>query len=249
MYEVKSRKQIGKVCEVLLGKLQSILTYEKSPAPFEQRNHSKLSEDQEKICKIQAQAIAAIAIAYQDDTNVLCWLKERAQSDDNLSVRQDSVRQVARIWKNHQDTFPWLKHCLKNDPDQDTRHAAARELSLGWRGNVEVFHLLKETAKNDIDEDVRRRAIWELAKGWKNNFEVLDILCDCAINDPFQRKWEDHTIPRQAAIQKIIEFYIEHPKAQKTLEDRALNDPDEKIRKESREAVSNLRKRGKRKEM
>ncbi len=59
---------------------------------------------------------------------------------------------------------------------------------------------------------------------------MFEFLCHCAINDPFERKedWEDN--PRQYALEAIIKQYPDHPKTRLLLQDRAENDPDEKVR-------------------
>lgn len=70
---------------------------------------------------------------------------------------------------------------------------------------------------------------------------MFEFLCDRAVHDPFQRKYDWETNPRQVALQAIIQQYPEHPHTLQLLCDRAENDPDEKVREF---AKKKLRKRG-----
>lgn len=69
---------------------------------------------------------------------------------------------------------------------------------------------------------------------------LFNILCDCALYDPFQRKWDSHKIPRQAAIQKIIEFFLHKPETFLLLKNRAVDDCDEQVRYEAIEGLAKI---------
>jgi len=71
---------------------------------------------------------------------------------------------------------------------------------------------------------------------------MFEFLCDRAVNDPFKRKGDWQTNPRQIALEAIIEQYPEHPQTLPLLQDRAENDPDEKVREFAREKLAELEK-------
>jgi HEAT repeats len=58
--------------------------------------------------KVREAAIHWIARGWLGDTDVLPWLKERA-NDESPDVRQAVLRDVARGWKDEPDTLPWLR--------------------------------------------------------------------------------------------------------------------------------------------
>jgi hypothetical protein len=59
---------------------------------------------------------------------------------------------------------------------------------------------------------------------------MFEFMCDRAVNDPFERKEDREGNPRQLALEIIIKQYRNHPQTRSLLQDRAENDPDEKLR-------------------
>jgi hypothetical protein len=59
---------------------------------------------------------------------------------------------------------------------------------------------------------------------------MFEFLCDRALNDPFEHKKGSEDNPRQLALEIIIKQYPDHPQTLPLLQDRAENDPDEKVR-------------------
>ena len=69
---------------------------------------------------------------------------------------------------------------------------------------------------------------------------MFEFLCNCALNDPFERKEYWGNNPRQLALQIIIKQYRDHPKTLPLLQDRAENDPDEKVREFAQKKLAKL---------
>jgi hypothetical protein len=80
----------------------------------------------------------------------------------------------------------------------------------------------------------------ELARGWKDEPWMFEFLCNCAINDLFERKEDGEDNPRQLALEIIIQQYRDYPQTLPLLQDRAENDPDEKVREFAREKLEQL---------
>ena len=84
---------------------------------------------------------------------------------------------------------------------------------------------------SDESEDVRREAVKQMATGWKQEPGIFEILYDNTLNDPFKRKHNFETNPRQIALEAIVKQYPDHPQTLPLLQDRAENDPDEQLQK------------------
>ncbi len=111
------------------------------------------------LCEIHIQAVEAVAATWKDDQETLPILKQRAQSDDDWTVRQTAVQELARGWKDDQETLPILKQCAQSDDDWAVRYAAVQELARGWKDDYETLSILKERAQSDDNEDVREVAL------------------------------------------------------------------------------------------
>ena len=69
---------------------------------------------------------------------------------------------------------------------------------------------------------------------------MFDFLYDIALNDPFERKEDGEDNPRQVALEIIIKQYPDHPKTLPLLQDRAENDPDEKVKEFAKNKLAEL---------
>jgi predicted NACHT family NTPase len=125
--EVRNRSQIATATQ-LLDKLKGLTEYD-----LHYYYDYSDREETELVREIRTRAVAAIATAWQDDGQILPWLKERAGTDDDWDVRQAAVRELARGWKDDPDTLPWLKERAGTDDHSDVRYAAVQELARGWK--------------------------------------------------------------------------------------------------------------------
>ncbi|AFZ20782.1 HEAT repeat-containing protein [Allocoleopsis franciscana PCC 7113] len=194
-------------------------------------------------------AILALAEGWKDDPDTLPLLKTCAQFDPVSSLRRTAVQELSKGWKHETGIFEFLCECAVNDPfkRQDCtvlndwayekywkfnhpRYAALTAILNQYPDHPQTLPLLRDRAKNDPDWRVRSFLVRELARGWKNEPWMFEFLCNCALNDSFERKenWENN--PRQVALDAIIKQYPDHPQTLPLLQDRAENDPDEKVR-------------------
>ncbi|HEY9612321.1 HEAT repeat domain-containing protein, partial [Allocoleopsis sp.] len=139
------------------------------------------------------------------------------------------------------DTLPILKQLATTDENEFVRSAVVQELARGWKDDPDTLPWLKQFATTDENEFVRSAAVQELARGCKDEPWMFEFLCSIAVNGPFKRKddWEDN--PRQTALEAIIQHYPDHPQTLPLLRDRAMREPDKKVREF---ANKQLRKRG-----
>jgi hypothetical protein len=69
---------------------------------------------------------------------------------------------------------------------------------------------------------------------------MFEFLCSCGLNDPFERKKDREDNPRQLALEIIIKQYPHHPQTLPLLQDRAENDPDERVREFAQKKLEQL---------
>ena len=118
---------------------------------------------------------------------------------------------------------------------------AVLQIAIGWKKEPGILELLKQWAVFDERWYVRLEAIKQMATGWKQDPGIFEILYDKTLNDPFQQEEYDQdlhgiliifaTNPRQIALEAIVKQYLDHPQTLPLLQDRAENDPDEKLQK------------------
>jgi hypothetical protein len=82
--------------------------------------------------------------------------------------------------------------------------------------------------------------MWELTRAWRYEPWMFEFLCDRALNDSFERKQDSEDNPRQLALKIIIKQYRDHPQTLPLLQDRAKNDPDEKVREFAQKKLAEL---------
>ena len=197
-----------------------------------------LSDDED----IRSTAIEEWAKGWRDDPEILPLLKTLALSDGNWAVRCAVLRELANGWKDDPDTLTIIKQKTQTDDNEHVRYTAVQALAQGWKDDPDTLTIIKQKAQSDDNSNVRYAAVQELARGWKDEPWMFEFLCNCAINDPFVREkdWQDN--PRQIALEIIIKQYPNHPQTLPLLQDRAENDPDEKVREFAQKKLAELEK-------
>ncbi|NER99601.1 MAG: NTPase, partial [Symploca sp. SIO1B1] len=188
---------------------------------------------------VRSAAVKEITRGWKDEPDTLPLLKQLAQSDEHWNVRRAAVREIARGWKDEPDTLPLLKQLAQSD-DGFVRSAAVEEIARGWKDEPDTLPLFQQLAQSDDDGFVRSAAVEEIARGWKDKLWMLEFLCDRAVNDPFERKKEKESNPRQLALKIIIKQYPNHSDTLPLLRDRAENDSDEQLREFARRKLAKL---------
>ncbi|MEG4985204.1 HEAT repeat domain-containing protein, partial [Microcoleus sp. BR0-C5] len=210
--EVKKRNDIAAIAGNLRDRVKELTKYGNLTHFTPQEYHSL-------VYQIRRQAVAAIAATWKDDPETLPWLKQLAQSDDNLVVRCAAVQELARGWKDDPETLPILKQLAQSDDNWDVRSSAVQELARGWKDDPETLPILKQLAQSDDNWDVRSSAVQELARGWKDDPETLPILKQLAQS-------EDEGNVRYAAVQEIARGWKDDPETLPILKQRAQSDDD-----------------------
>ncbi|MBW4494896.1 MAG: HEAT repeat domain-containing protein [Oscillatoria princeps RMCB-10] len=253
--EVRNRTQIQATATKLLAKLKGLTKYD-----LNYYYDYSYREETELVREIRTRAVAAIATAWQDDGQILSWLKERAGTDDDWDVRIAAVQELAWGWKDHPDTLPWLKERARTDDNGALRQAAVEELARGWKNDPDTLPWLKERARTDDNWDVREAAVRELAWGWKDHPDTLPWLKERARtddnwnvriaavqelargwkNDPDTLPWlkerartDDDWTVRYAAVQELARGWKDHPDTLPWLKERARTDDDSAVRIEA----------------
>ena len=111
------------------------------------------------------------------------------------------------------------------------RCEAVRQIASGWKQEPGILELLKQWVVSNESESVRCEAVRQIASGWKQEPGIFEILYDNTLNDPFKRRYDFETNPRQIALEAIVKQYLYHPQTLPLLQDRAENDPDEQLQK------------------
>ena len=232
--EVKSRGEIGEIDGRIRDRLEALTRYGEIFPNFS----ISIIEHNNRIRTIRTQAVATMTEVWHDFPNTLPWLKDKAQNDENSSVRQAAVQELAQGWKDDPDTLPLLKDKVRNDEDRWVRQAAVRELARGWKEDADILSILKDKAQNDEYWPVRTAAVQGLAQGWKDEPGMFERLSQIAHTDPFVRKNNFQTNPRQTALKAILQNYPDRPEILQLLHDRSTNDTDEQLRQFAQEKLA-----------
>ena len=143
-------------------------------------------------------AVQEIARGWKDDPETLPWLKQRAQSDDNLNVRRAAVQELAGGWKDEPETLHILKQRAQSDDDSAVRRAAVEEIARGWKDDPELFELLCDVAINDPfdrenvwQDNPRQAALAAMIELYPDRPQTLELVRDRAQNarDPELREF------------------------------------------------------------
>ncbi len=168
---------------------------------------------------------------WKDHLEAYSIIKNNITSNQNWIVRYKTIEKLAEGWNEHPETYSIIKKSLITDDDKYVRYTAIKELIKGWKDEPETYNIIKKAAIYDSEYDIRGEAIIQLFFNWKHNLKTYELLCDRAVNDPVSKKYSllNHN-PRYLSLAIIIEQYPDFPEVLPLLRDRAINDPDERIR-------------------
>ncbi len=187
--EVRNKKAIAATASQLLKQLKGLTNYDLN-------YYYELwdTEETELVREIRTQAVAAVAATGKDDPDTLPWLKQRAQADEDGSVRYAAVQELARGWQDDPDTLPILKQRAQADEDGSVRSAAVQELARGWQDDPEMFEFLCDRAVNDPFErqddweiNPRQTVLEAIIQQYPDHSQTLKLLRDRAENDPDEK--------------------------------------------------------------
>ncbi|MCP6761863.1 MAG: NACHT domain-containing protein, partial [Fischerella sp. CENA71] len=104
--EIRNPVVIQLTVDKLLNKLKDLTKYD-LPYYYRDRDY----DEKNLVFKIRTQAVTTIATTWQDDRNILNWLKTCATDDQHYYVRRAAVQALASNFKD-EDTKAFLKTCL-----------------------------------------------------------------------------------------------------------------------------------------
>ena len=204
--EVKNRNLIAATSSKLLKTLQQ---------EAEQENEYPYTFNPELSIRL----ISDIASTWQDNSDILTWLKKCLKLNSNSYISDSAVQAIAKGWKDDTDTLPLLKDLVLSDQDDYLRSVAVQEIAKGWKDDSDTLPLLKDRALNDHNYNVRMVAVQEIAKGWKDDTDTLPLLKDLVLSDQ-----DDYL--RSVAVQEIAKGWKDDSDTLPWLKNRALNDQD-----------------------
>ena len=121
-------------------------------------------------------AVQEIAKGWNDDSDTLPWLKDRALNDQNANVRMAAVQEIAKGWNDDLQTFDFLCDRTIHDPfirsednilanfQTNPRQTALAAILKYYSDKPQTLELLKIISNNDPDEQLKEFAKKELAK-------------------------------------------------------------------------------------
>jgi predicted NACHT family NTPase len=190
---------------------------------LKQRVVSDESED------VRREALRQIATGWKQESEILELLKQRVVSDKSWCVRCDVLEQIATGWKQEPEILELLKQRVVSDESEIVRVVALQEIATGWKQEPGILELLKQRVVSDESEIVRVVALREIATGWKQEPGILELLKQRVVSD--ESGQVRALALRQIALEAIVKQYLDHPQTLPLLQDRAENDPDEKLQK------------------
>jgi len=94
----------------------------------------------------------------REDPKSLRSLKAWVRYDENSTLREIAVRELARRWKDDPETLPLLSETAQSDDSETVRVAALESIAGGWRSNAATRKLFEDRARNDKSMAVRQAA-------------------------------------------------------------------------------------------
>ncbi len=193
--------------------------------------------DQEFRCKYEfnselaALLISDISTTWQDNPEILDWLKNCLEFDASSYIPESAIHAIARGWKENPDTLPLIKSYTIDHSNDYVRHASVLAISLRWKENPETLLLLKENFIKNEDWALRRAAVQAIAQAWKNESDTFTLIKDRVLND-------ENWAVRRAAVNEIAKGWKESPDILPMLKKIAIQDISNDVRWEAIKAIS-----------
>ena len=160
--------------------------------------------------------------------------------DLNLKLSEKVIKAIANNWQNDPTILTWLQTCLRFDEGSYVPDSAVKAIAENYQNSPNTLPIIQQHAQSDENQYVRRTAIVQLAQGWNDDPQILQLLMESAASDPFIRKYDFETNPRQTALEGIMKYFPNHPQTEDLLLDRSNDDPDEQVREFAQRALAEL---------
>jgi hypothetical protein len=101
--EVRKRNESGSITGEVLDRVKTLVRFDLNffCQPWD--------EEGARGFVIRPRAVSMVALIWRDASATRTWLKHRATSDSDWSVRRSAIQELARGWKEDPDTLPMLK--------------------------------------------------------------------------------------------------------------------------------------------
>ncbi|MEH1902331.1 MAG: HEAT repeat domain-containing protein, partial [Nostoc sp.] len=216
--EVRNCSVIASVANKLLNKLKDLTKYDLW------YYYSFFDEETKLVQETRTQAVATIAVIWKDNSDTLCWLKDRATADNHEDVRRAAIKALASNFKDDPDIRSILIDCATADNQWYVRDAAIKALASNFKDDPNTRSILKDCATADNEDYVRRAAIEALASNFKDDPDTRSILKDRATAD-------NQEYVRRAAIEALVSNFKDDPDTRSILKDRATTDNQTGLRR------------------
>ncbi|BAY62956.1 signal transduction protein [Calothrix brevissima NIES-22] len=215
---------------------------EKFPDDPNTKTFLKHRATQDDDSDVRDTAIAQLAEKFPDDPDTKTILKDRATQNDDNDVRRTAIAQLAEKFPDDPDTKTILKDRATQNDDNDVRRTAIAQLTEKFPDDPDTKTILKNRAIQDDNYNVRGTAIAQLAKHFKYQPDLFEIYYHCAANDLFKDSHNplSNPNPRYIALDIIIRQFPQHPQTLPLFQDKAKNDPDEKVREFAQKKLKQL---------
>ncbi|MEB3308763.1 MAG: NACHT domain-containing protein [Snowella sp.] len=189
---------------------------------------------------IRQTAIKMLARGWKNVPNILTLISRAALQDEHEFVRRIAVEVIAKELPKKTNILSLLKNIAEKDKDRYVRGAAMEAIAKGWKDELTVLDFLRNLALQDKNHYIRSKAIKLITEGFKEDSQLLEFLCDRALNDFFKRESNYLRNPRKIAVECLLENFGNNPKTLEILNQVALNDTDEQLRKFAQEKRDQL---------
>lgn len=178
----------------------------------------------------QRTAVSELARGWKENPEIRSWIQTCASSNKNWILRDTALEVIGENWAGDLDMLPILQKSAEQDQHKGVRGTAVDLLAQSWGNYSSVISILISRAQVDDSWMVRLFATIGMAAMCQSQPEWFDFFYQRAIHDPFEREDTIDDNPRQIALEALLTHYPTYSKTLELLRDRAINDPDERLR-------------------
>jgi hypothetical protein len=180
---------------------------------------------------------------------LLCSEEIRADRKDK-TIHQKIITLSKRHFDKLQDFIEGVGSATWDYSAEEGLYQVFSDMVRFGRGNRLVFKYIKDYAFDAPLQEICSAAIWALVDYWEKSPELLELLLEVSVKNPFDVSSFSTSnsnlvdSPRRTAMIGLLTRYFTHPKTLELLRDRAINDPDEQLRKWAQEQLQRLENQG-----
>ena len=196
---------------------------------------------------VQETALVIISECWPDHPDTLSILKSVSVRNKNFRGRFQALQGFRKLSLNSlsEGLFEFLADRAKKDPfepyhfsNRNPRQSAIETIVECYPDHLHTRDLLIKIAVEDRDSRVRSFILSILPVYWEEDTLLIDFLCNRALSDPYENGGLRRRNPRKYALESLLNHYPKHPKTLEILGERAVNDPDEQLRKWAQEQLN-----------